>query len=278
VVQGRVQGAFAQPNDFGEFSLLGATAAAALLAGSSTRSDRLLGSVGLLVSLAGIAVSFSRGTWLGALAALLTVAVLSPRLRAWAALLIGLIPVALLLGAALGAPPFPTLVARFVSLLTGGGNPLDDRRILFAQALRVFAAHPVLGVGPGGFQATNYGAESVLIRRTYRHGHSVLLTIAAEVGLIGAFALLAFTVALAAATLAARSRLLTVGDLPANARLAVLAAGLVGIAVHGLVDVVYMNPLLIPLAWLLAGLLAGETARTADQYPLQSSPRPTAPR
>jgi O-antigen ligase len=231
------------------------------------------------VSLAGVGASFSRGTWLGALAALLTVAALSPRLRAWAALLIGLIPVGLLLGAALGARPFPTIVARFVSLIAGGANPADDRPILYAQALRVFAAHPVLGIGPGGFLATNHDAESILIRRTYLHGHSVLLTIAAEVGLIGAFALLAFTIALALSTLAARSRLLAAGDSAANARLAVLAAGLVGVAVHGLVDVVYMNPLLIPLAWLLTGLVAGETARTADRYPLQSSTRrPTAPR
>jgi hypothetical protein len=36
---------------------------------------------------------------------------------------------------------------------------------------------------------------------------------------------------------------------------------LVAIAVHGLVDVVYTNPFLIPLAWLLLGIVAGTCRR-----------------
>ena len=274
LVSGRVQGAFAQPNDFGEFSLLGAVAAGALLATSTLRRDRLLGVVGLAVCLSGVAVSFSRGTWLGGLAALLAIAVLSPRTRLAVGGLLTLIPVALLVGTALGAQPFPTLVARLVGLVTGASNPADDRPILYAQAWHVFLTHPVLGVGPGGFLATNYSADSLLIRRTYLHGHSVVLTVAAEDGIIGVLALLALTVALGATVLAARRRLLAVGAVTLNARLAVLAAGLVGVAVHGLFDVVYTNPLLIPLAWFLAGLVAGESARIIDQHPRPGGGRP----
>lgn len=267
LVSGRVQGAFAQPNDFGEFSLLGAVAAGALVASSTLRRDRLLGGVGLAVCLAGVAVSFSRGTWVGGLAALVAVAVLSPSSRRAVIGLLTLVPVALVLGATLGAQPFPTLVARLVSLVTGAANPADDRPILYAQAWHVFLTHPVLGVGPGGFLATNHSADSLLIRRTYLHGHSVVLTVAAEDGIVGVLALLALTVALAATVLAARRRLLAVGAATLNARVAILAAGLVGVAVHGLFDVVYTNPLLIPLLWFLAGLVAGECARVLDQHP-----------
>jgi putative inorganic carbon (HCO3(-)) transporter len=268
LVSGRVQGAFGQPNDFGEFSLLGAVAAGALIASGRLRRDRLLGAVGLVVCLAGLAVSFSRGAWLGGIAALLAVAVLSPRSRRAVIGLLTAIPVALGIGAAFGAQPFPTLVERVVSLVTGAANPADDRPIIHAQAWHVFFTHPVLGVGPGGFLATNYDAGSLLIRRTYLHGHSILLTVAAEDGVIGVLALLAFTVALAAAALAARHRLLAVGaETNLNTRLAILTAALVGVAVHGLFDVVYTNPLLIPLLWFLLGMVAGESARVLDQHP-----------
>lgn len=272
LVSGRVQGAFSQPNDFGEFSLLGAIAAGALLASSPLRRDRLLGVASLLVSLAGLAVSFSRGAWLGGIAALLVVAVLAPRLRLAVAGLVVTIPLALALGAFLGAQPFPTLADRVLSLATGADNPADDRPVLYAQAWHVFTTHPLLGVGPGGFLATNHDAGSLLIRRTYLHGHNVVLTIAAEDGIIGVLALLALTVALGLTVLAARRRLLAVGAHTENARLAVLAAGLVGIAVHGMVDVVYTNPLLIPLAWFLVGAVAGESARVLDRLPLVAGP------
>lgn len=277
LVSGRVQGAFAQPNDFGEFALLGAVAAGALVASSTLRRDRLLGVVGLLVGLSGVAVSFSRGAWLGGLVALVTVAVLSPSSRRAVVGLLTLIPVALVVGALAGAQPFPTLLARVDSLLTGAENPADDRPIIYAQALQVFLSHPVLGVGPGGFLATNYGADSLLIRRTYLHGHSVVLTVAAEDGIIGVLALLTFTVALAVAVLAARRRLLALGAGTLNARLAILAAGLVGVAAHGLIDVVYTNPLLIPLLWFLAGLVAGECARVLDARPRPDGPEVVVP-
>ena len=267
LVSGRVEGVFAQPNDFGEFSLLGAVASFALIVSGSLRRDRLLGAVGMTACLSGLAVSFSRGAWLGGLAALLVVAALSPRSRVAVGALLTAIPAALVAGALLGAQPFPTLAERVVSLATGAANPADDRPILYAQAFHVFLTHPLLGVGPGGFLETNHGADSMLIRRTYLHGHSVVLTDAAEDGVIGVLALLALTVALALAVLAARRRLLAAGATTLNARLAVLAAGLVGIAVHGLVDVVYTNPLLIPYAWLLAGLVAGECARVGDLLP-----------
>jgi putative inorganic carbon (HCO3(-)) transporter len=277
LVAGRVQGAFAQPNDFGEFALLGSVAAGALIVSSPLRRDRLLGVVGLLVGLAGVAVSFSRGAWLGGIATLLAVAVLSPRSRRAVVGLVTLIPLALVVGALLGAQPFPTLVARLDSLLIGAENPADDRPVIYAQAVHVFLTHPVLGVGPGGFLATNYDSGSLLIRRTYLHGHNVVLTVAAEDGIVGVLALLAFTVALAATVVAARRRLLALGAVTLNARLSILAAGLVGAAVHGLVDVSYTNPLLIPLLWFLAGLVAGESARVLDQRPRPDGPDVVVP-
>jgi O-antigen ligase len=267
LVQGRVQGAFSQPNDYGEFCLLTAVVAGALLAGRHPAWDRWLGFAGLFAGVAGGAVSFSRGTWLGAAGCLFAVAVLSPQLRRRVfGLVVGLLAF-LLLGAWVGQAPFPTLVSRLLGIFIGATNPEDDRPLIYEQGIRIFRENHVFGVGPGGYLSASQEAGSPLIRHTYIHSHNILLTVAAEVGIVGVIALLSFTAALAVATLTARKRLLAVGDTSENATLAILAGGLVGIAVHGLIDVVYTNPLLIPLAWFLAGLVAGLTAQIMDRIP-----------
>ena len=282
LVSGRVRGVFKQPNDFGEFAMLGFVASLALVISSPYRRDRVLGSIAMLINLAGVGVSFSRGTWIGLLGCLLTIAVLSPRLRGWTIGFTAGMPVTVVVGALLGIAPFPTILYRLQSLLTGAVNPADDRLILYVHAWDLFVSHPLLGIGPGRFLSSNYDAGSELIRRTYLHGHSVILTVAAEIGLIGVVTLLMFTLALAASTLVARSRLLKARFVVTNARLAVLAGGLVGIAVPGRFAVVSTSPLLIPLAWFLAGLVSGETTRVLDAADLaaqlEEPNRPSRPR
>ena len=88
-------------------------------------------------------------------------------------------------------------------------------------------------------------------------------------GIVGVLGLLGFTVALGFVVLRTRRVLLSSGRFsaePESSRVAILAAGLMGVAVHGLVDFVYTNPYLIPLAWFQAGLVAGLCAGFADRW------------
>ena len=264
LVEGRVQGVFDQPNDFGEFGMLGAVASAALLAAAVTRLDRWMGAFGLVVGLAGVAVSFSRGTWLGLAGGLLVAALLSKQLRHWILLTGAAVAGVVVAGSVAGIAPFPALLSRFLGLAEGASNPEDDRAVVYAHALTEFQQHPWFGIGPGGFEVSTYDPGSELILRTYIHAHNILLAIAVEVGIFGVLAMLALTVTLGVSALHARSLLLAGRDERAVTILAILSAGLVAMAFHGLIDVVYTNPLLIPLIWLLGGIVAGLAARAVD--------------
>jgi O-antigen ligase len=261
LVEGRVQGAFAQPNDFAEFSLMGLAVAWALVAGSRRVADRILGGTGILVSLAGVAVSFSRGAWIAAAALVVIAVILAPRLLPSVAV-VGTSLVAFSAGAlAASIPPFPALLIRLQALLEGARNPEDDRLLIWRQGLRLFAENPIFGRGPGTFATGSYDLGSTLIQRPYIHSHNVPLTVAAEMGVLALICLIGLTVAVGISCLSALRRLKLTGRNRQTAELAVLGAGLVAIAVHGLVDVVYTNPFLIPLAWLLLGIVAGTCRR-----------------
>lgn len=262
LVEGRVQGTFAQPNDFAEFALMGLAVSWALVVGTELVADRVLGLSGIVVSVAGIAVSFSRGAWIAAVALLVVAGLLSHRLLPPVLLMgtAGLLISGVLL--AMQVPPFPALTIRLQALLGGVRNPEDDRILIWQQGLRLFSENPLFGRGPGTFITGSNDLGSSLIQRTYIHSHNVILTVAAELGALALICLLGLTVAAGVSCLRAL-RVLKMADRNSReaAELAVLGAGLVAIAVHGLVDVVYTNPFLIPLAWLLLGALLGACRR-----------------
>jgi O-antigen ligase len=268
LIENRAQGVFAQPNDFGEFTLFCIGAAWALAVAGGTRWDRALGIAGVLAGASGLAVSFSRGSWVGAVALVAAACLLAPRL-AKGPVIFGLAAaLTVAVGAIAALPPFPAIVQRLASLIGASANPEDDRPIIHAQAWRLFGEHPVLGQGPATFPLGAQDAESLLIRRPYIHAHAVPLNVAAEMGFVGLVALLLLAVLTAGAVLLALRRLRRQPERrPEAATLAVLGALMFGIAVHGLIDVVYTNPYLIPLAWMLLGLTLGAAARALDPIP-----------
>ncbi len=277
IVTERALGVFSQPNDFGEFSLFCIGAAFALFVAAERRVDRIIGVVGLLAGTAALALSFSRGSWIGAAAMVVLVGILAPRLvRGIAAVVVtggALASVA----AAFSVPPFATLAARLATLAGGVPNPEDDRAIIYAEAIRLWLLHPVLGQGPGTFADVAGTPEALLVRRPYIHAHSIPLDIAAEMGFAGVIALLVVTGVSVVAVLRALRRLGRRASDPAARRerttLAVLAALLGGVAVHGLIDVVYTNPFLIMVAWTMLGLVLGAAARAGTPPADPDGPR-----
>lgn len=266
LITDRAQGVFAQPNDFGEFALFSVGISWALLVYRKQRMAIFLGAICLAISSAGLAVSFSRGAWLGAVAMVVVACALAPSLVRPVAIA-GLGVAALFAGGALlSVPPFPLLVQR---LGIGGSalvSPEDDRPIIYAQAWEVFADRPLLGLGPGTFPLTSEEPESLLVLRPYVHAHNVPLHVAAEMGLFGVAALATATVAAAICSLRAVGALRDASRAARRERraLAILSGTLAGASVHGLIDVVYTNPYLIALLWLIYGLTLGACARALD--------------
>lgn len=260
-VGNRVQGVFAQPNDFGEFGLMGFVTAAALLARPRITADRWLAGVSLAVSTLGIVASFSRGTWIGMAVFFVALVILRPQLlrlvAGGAAAILALIG----LGGALGIPPFPTVVERLGNLLNTGANPDDDRSLIYGQAFELFQHNPFVGVGPAAYANAAAAPGTDFVARSYLHGHSVPLTVAAEVGLLGLLALGLVSAVFCVSVLRGLRQSGRIGRIRTRTQLAVLGSGMVAVAAHGLIEVVYTNPFLIMLGWSLFGLTAGLAAR-----------------
>src|SRR5205823_2341949 len=139
----------------------------------------------------------------------------------------------------------------------GQRGPYDDRSAIWRDALRQWEAHPLLGTGPGGFKAIAAQGAGPLAAVRPDHAHDLVLTVAAEQGLLG-------LTALAAVLLVGGLAVLRAGQCDGGAgeqeMLAGAAAALVTVLGQGLVDYPLRNPVLVAVTWLLVGVLAATVA------------------
>jgi putative inorganic carbon (HCO3(-)) transporter len=214
-----------------------------------------------LVCLGGILVSFSRGAWLGTLAALAVLAL--PALRARfggraAPALVGL-------GVVLAALAGLGLTVR--GDVAGGSTPI--RLLLWREAVGYIRLHP-LGIGLDQFlQYHNPNSGRSLIDQSLigtseqyaAHPHNLLLDTWLRLGPLG---LAAFGWLLVRFFSAGRARL---RDPVALGALAAITAALV----HGLVDNFYFVPDLALTFWLLLALVELSAQPTAGDAPLEDA-------
>jgi O-antigen ligase len=264
----RAYGTFEQPNPFGGYMGLCAPLALAfvLYAHSHEIPARLrwlaLGT--LVASGAGIAMSGSRGAWLGAAAALGSVAVARGQ-RGQVVLLSVLLLVALI-GTLGGAALIPDQVIQrltgFLPLigdLGAGGtvtsvevtnaNYANLERLAFWQAAAdMWSERLWLGVGIGNYQVAYPAYSLPKWRSSLGHAHNYYLNIAAETGLLGLLAYLGLWAAvlwqLAATALRAPSAF--------TRALALGALGMViHVTVHNLVDNLWVHHMYVHAAIVL---------------------------
>ncbi len=262
LVSDRPQGIFAQPNELGVFAMLVALVSLGLLLGAEDRRDRWLGLLTLLPAVGAMLLSLSRGSWIGFSAGVVALLVVVPRARrllATAALAV------VVLAAGLGAfapdaPQVTVVTDRLASLAGGEQNPYDDRPRIWAEAFREIGERPLLGQGPGTFPAASQRAVSSARTVEAQHAHDVLLTVAAELGLLGLAALLGLTAAVGRrcwrALRVARAR----GDAVVVGVLGGTAASLVSLVGEGAVDFTLRNPLVFSTVWAVLGLAVGGAA------------------
>ena len=158
-------------------------------------AGKLAFAAGLAALAIGIAYSFSRSAYLGALA---VVVVFAARRR-----LRGLAGLAVAAGAVLAALP-SAVSARLATLWGSGGQDVSSalRVDLWHSALGMFAAHPAFGVGyqnfsaelPGYFTATGNYNPALIQFSQLDYAHNTYLTILAETGLAGAAGVAALVV------------------------------------------------------------------------------------
>lgn len=274
VVDGRLTGQFAQPNELGLFcAALLPLALACVVTTVSGRRKLVLGLATACLAVACV-MSMSRGAWLGAGAGLIVLAVCEPTTRR-ALATVGLAVVATCL-AALSVPPSTSVLGVLGSRIRSLGDPTqnqyDDRPLTWAEAVRQAGEHPWFGVGPGGFHEAATDSASAVSAQAPDHAHNLLLTVLTDRGVVGVA--LGLVVVVGCAVAASRHLSVRVGRhrtsrVLGTRSLAVVAA-LTAVAVHGAIDMPLRNPIVSGLVWTLIGMvMVAETTRPTDREPAE---------
>jgi O-antigen ligase len=270
----RAHGTFQQPNPFGGYMGLTLPIAFALSWHSLTQRGRtppLLSA--LYVGAAGVTglallMSWSRGAWMGAAAALAAVTALRSRRAALGFAVVSLIVAVLVMtGAAARLPD--ALTERFGGLTSylqvadvSGIEPnpsnwaVVERLAHWQAAWGMFSDNPWLGVGFGNYEPVYPAYALPRWADPLGHAHNYYLNILAEAGLLGLFAYLLFW---------GSSVLLTWRTIRrSHGERQALALGILGVmaylGVHSLFDNLYVHGMPIHL-----GVLLGMTAWCAGE-------------
>jgi putative inorganic carbon (HCO3(-)) transporter len=261
-VTGRAVGAFSSPNEFGSFCALAVLVGVGIAASSRSWRGRILSLLGVALPFLGLALSLSRGAWLGGLvgATFLVLAVPGIRLRAAS------MAIPIVLGSVLvfvlrpTSPEVQVIGQRIQSLTSLAANPYDDRLEIWDEGLRQVRADPWTGHGPGNFPLASRRLTAGVFTISAIHAHNTFLTVAAEMGIPALMLFLAFLAALWLAGSRTARELLRRGRRGDAVLIAGLGAAVVSLVVQGFVDttLVQGNQVLDATAWgIVGGLLVG---------------------
>ncbi|KLU66904.1 O-antigen ligase [Desulfosporosinus acididurans] len=184
----RVNATFVDPNIFARYLVLGIVANLLLQYMCQESRKRFL-YLGTLIGLLGaLAITLSRSGVVTLVAVLILMCLLIPRKGILQPIgVLGIIGVVI-------AALRPTVWNRILTIRNGLGALDEQRAYLFRVSFAMFHDHPLFGVGLGGFQKsflTNYPSYKTVI--PYVQGvtlsHTTILTIAAELGIVGLTAL-----------------------------------------------------------------------------------------
>ena len=179
---------FGQPNGLGLFLALMVPPAVHVV---STRrgAARAVAACALLAVVAGLFATFSRGSWLALLAGAFALPLAGDR-RMLVRVLLGAVLLGALLDVASGG------MLRDTAQRTLTDWVVEQRAALTFAGLLMFAAHPIAGVGPGGFavELDTFGARIPELWDYLPTPHNAYVQMGAEAGVIGLLAYVTFLV------------------------------------------------------------------------------------
>ena len=180
----RATGGFAWPNELAMYLAISLPFTVMLVREASGSLGRVVAMLALGLAMAGLVSTFSRGSWLATVIAPGVLLFVSERgfvFRVW----LVAAAVVLVLDLATGG----AVSGRIAETLT---DPLVGQRFVLTQAgVLMFLAHPLVGVGPGGFEAglDEFGLLVPGLWDFVGSAHNTYVHIAAETGILGVVAL-----------------------------------------------------------------------------------------
>ncbi|MBV9719049.1 MAG: O-antigen ligase family protein [Candidatus Eremiobacteraeota bacterium] len=241
---GRATGTFILPGELAGFLIVLIPMAYALARIARPRSLRALGWTACAVGLIALGMTYSRAGWMGFAAAIAFLCAVRTRRTGLAALVV-------LAG-----------IAAVLLLFNAHHDPSEDytRLSIWQAAVQIADRFPLTGVGPFNFSRLYEVVRAPDGDATAFHAHSLYLTFLVEFGILGSAAVV-WTMWRFAAEL--RRRLANAAAPEAFLSLAI-TAGLVGVAVQGLIDTVTV---VIFGLWMPIMALALATAAGGDRSP-----------
>jgi O-antigen ligase len=239
----RVNSVFWDPSVYGRFLVAAIVPSVVLVVRGRSSRVALAASAAIVVTWFGLLISFSQSSFAALVVAVLAIAFLAWR---WRALLAVALAVAVLGGVAVAQPTVRRSIQHHTT--SGLNSASSGRYSLVANGIRIAAAHPVLGVGVGGFKhAYAKRVQKLHGKKNLKTAasHDTPVTVAAETGVVGIGLFAWLLVACAAAVHRTR-------------RVIGLSAGIILLAifVHSLF---YNDFFEDPTAWLALGLVAFAT-------------------
>ncbi|QEQ00698.1 IctB family putative bicarbonate transporter [Thermosynechococcus sp. QKsg1] len=259
----RVYSFLGNPNLLAGYLLPSVPLSAAAIAVWRGWLPKLLAVVMLGMNTASLILTFSRGGWLGLVAATIAgVGLLGiwfwPRLplqwRRWGVPTVGGLAIALCIGAIVSVAP---LRERAASIFVARGDSSNNFRInVWTAVQQMIWARPWLGIGPGNVAFNQiYPLYQVNVRFTALSAYSIFLEILVEVGVMGFSVFLWLLAVLADRAWRCLQALRTTAN-PQGFWLMGAVASMVGMLTHGLVDTIWFRPEVATLWWLMVAIVA----------------------
>jgi O-antigen ligase len=245
----RVNSIFWDPSVYGRFLVVAMVPSIVLVVRGRSLRVAIAATVALVVIWFGLLISFSQSSFASLVVVVICMSFVAWR---WRALLAVALAVVVLGGLAVAQPTVRRSIQHHTS--SGLNSASSGRYSLVANGIRIAQAHPVRGVGVGGFQH----AYAKRVQRL--HGkknlataasHDTPVTIAAETGVVGLALFVWLLVGCGRDVFRTRRLVTLVGGL-----------GLVAILVHSLF---YSDFFEDPTTWLLLGLVAFATPRPVEE-------------
>jgi O-antigen ligase len=249
ISHGRATGTFILPGELAGYLIVLLPLAYALAVIGESRALRTLGWSTLALGIVALALTFSRAGWMGFAAAAAFLIAARRRRAIGAAAIVGAAGIVVVL-----------------LLFNAHHDPSEDytRLSIWQAALQIANRFPLTGVGPFNFSRLYAIARAPDGDATAFHAHSLYLTFFVEFGIVGLS-----TVAWTLWRFAVELRRRIAAAAPAQAFLALaITAGLVGVAVQGLIDTVtvVIFGLWMPIMSLaLAAARGGEPSPTIER-------------
>ena len=252
----RAQASFEDPNYYASLLTLALLPSVALMLHDLRRNAWLLLPAG--AAFLGLAFSLSRGAMLGAAVGLLLLLAWR-RARRVALLGAAVLTVVTLAGAnpLVSSEYFSTVQERLSTI----SDPTRESRRpqIWAAAIDMASEHPFFGVGMNQFEFE--AAERTLYERgdPVENAHNIYLSLAAETGLIGLGAFLAFALVVAMQAAVASGRGRQTGALSLG-----LSAAMLAFLVQGLTVAQIRVSVLVAILFLYAGMVTGLARRARE--------------